>query len=94
MTEPLPARSIDDELDYTVDWSAWLADGETIADCAVECAVGDTEVSRADHDETTVTFWLSGGTTGRLVHKISIQVTTDASPARTREVLVPIAISA
>lgn len=94
MTEALPARSIDDELDYTVDWSAWLEDGEVIAECAVECARGDTVVSRVGHDDGTVTFWLSGGTTGRLVHKIAITVTTDAAPPRTREVLIPIAITA
>ena len=51
-------------LDYGFDWSAWLADGETIT--ASSWLISDTGLT-ADSDEatdTTATIWLSGGTLG------------------------------
>lgn len=51
-------------LDYSVDWSAWLASGETITVSSWTAATGITIDS--DSNTTTVaTAWISGGTAGR-----------------------------
>lgn len=49
-------------LDYRVDWSQWLSDGETITSSTwLITPDGLTEVT-TDHDATSATVWLSGGT--------------------------------
>lgn len=50
-------------LDYTFDWSAWLAASETISAHTVAVADGITLDSEAEVDGV-VTVWLSGGTAG------------------------------
>lgn len=52
-------------LPYTVDWSQWLATGDTIATSAwVILPVGTTvaEAYSPTNDDTTATVWLEGGT--------------------------------
>jgi hypothetical protein len=51
-------------LDYPVDWSAWLPDGDTIVDVTVTVPdditlTGDPEISP---EGTIVVAWLAGGT--------------------------------
>lgn len=51
-------------LDYSVDWSAWLVSGETIANSSWTVSSGLT--LGTDSNTTTVaTAWISGGTAGR-----------------------------
>jgi hypothetical protein len=51
-------------LDYKFDWSSWLATGETISSKTVTVGSGLTEDSSSITDtNTSVTIWLSGGTT-------------------------------
>ena len=45
-------------LDFTFDWSEWLADGETISSVSFSVPSGLTEES-STHDDTTATVWLS-----------------------------------
>lgn len=92
MADALPPRTIDDVLDYTIDWSDWLQQGEAIAEKVVSCVRGDTEVSQITSDEISVTFWLSAGTRAIAVHRIAVKITTDAVPPRTREQIFPITI--
>lgn len=47
-------------LDYVVDWSAWLPDGDTIDTSTFTVEDGITKASEAASD-TTATVWLSGG---------------------------------
>lgn len=47
-------------LDYEVDWSAWLAEGETITTSTWIVPDGLTKTVDANTD-TTATVWLSGG---------------------------------
>lgn len=86
----LPPRSVDDELDYAVDWSAWLSPGETIVDKRVTVTAGNTTASRSAIDGTRVTFWLSGGTGGAMTHRIEVGITTSAG--RKIEVTTTIAV--
>lgn len=50
-------------LDYGVDWSDWLASGETISASTWTIPTGITKDSDSKGDESTV-IWLSGGTAG------------------------------
>jgi hypothetical protein len=50
-------------LDYQLDWSDWLPDGDTIATSVWSVPVGLTEDSDTN-TTTTATVWLSGGTAG------------------------------
>ena len=53
----------DAELDYKLDWSKWLASGDTINASTWSAATGITQISSA-YDTTSTTVWLSGGTAG------------------------------
>lgn len=66
----------DATLDYHVDWSAWLADGETIDTAAWTVAEGITEASTSATD-TVATVWLSGGTDGQTYAATCRVTTTD-----------------
>ena len=50
-------------IDYTIDWSSWLADGETISASEWDVPTGLTEVSEAE-TSTETTVRISGGTAG------------------------------
>lgn len=53
-------------LDFATDWSAWLAQGETITAHTVTIDGPDTALVLDDHSATdsVVTAWLTGGTLG------------------------------
>lgn len=51
------------DLDYTVDWSDWLATGETISTSEWIIPAGLT-AGVDSHDSTTAWCWVSGGTPG------------------------------
>ncbi len=53
----------DATLDYKVDWTAWLTDGETITDVSWEVPEGLTQ-GVTSGDGVSATIWLSGGTLG------------------------------
>jgi len=63
-------------LDYSVDWSAWLA-GDTIAASTWVVTGPSSSFALTDDDftDTTTTFWLEGGTLGHN-HKITNHITT------------------
>ncbi len=69
-------------LDYSFDWSAWLAEGESIVtyDVTVD---GVTKNSQA-RAGAIVTAWIAGGTLGE-VASVTCAVTTDSVPARTEQ---------
>lgn len=65
-------------LDYTIDWSDWLATGDTISTSSwsVESGSGLTN----DSDEkttTTTTIWLSGGTVADDYYDVINTIVTD-----------------
>lgn len=64
-------------LDYSVDWSDWLATGETISTSSFTVATGVTKDSETN-DTTSATVWLSGGTDGTR-YTITNQITTSDS---------------
>jgi hypothetical protein len=50
-------------LDYKIDWSHWLPEGDTIAASSWDAESG-LVVDSNTFDDTSTTVWLSGGTTG------------------------------
>lgn len=63
-------------LDYSVDWSSWLADGETLD--TVEWIVEDGLTNAASSATGAVaTIWLSGGTVGA-TYRVTCRVSTSA----------------
>lgn len=62
-------------LDFSFDWSDWLADGETISTYVVTVADGLTKDSDAQASGV-VTHWLSGGTVGTN-YSVACKVTTN-----------------
>lgn len=74
-------------LDYSVDWSSWLAGGETIATSSwsVEDA-GDITIGTGDHADSNTgsvaTVWLDGGTNGAS-YEVTNTIITDSTPPRT-----------
>lgn len=63
-------------LDYSVDWSSWLAEGETITDVVWnildDTVDGDTETEA----DGVATIWLTGGTVNRQA-KVECKITTN-----------------
>lgn len=64
-------------LDYGVDWSDWLASGETISTSAWTVPAGITKDSDTKGDTSTV-IWLSGGTAGEIYTLANKITTTDS----------------
>lgn len=62
-------------LDYVVDWGTWMATGDTITTSEFIAETGIT-VDSDDHDDTTATVWLSGGTVGE-IYEVTNRITTD-----------------
>ncbi len=89
----LPERSIEDFLDYGVDWSQWLAVGETIASVVVDAGrQGDSVISSAAEDNTNVTFWLASGSVTPALHYIDVKITTSASRVRKVTLQIPVTV--
>ncbi|PKN85911.1 MAG: hypothetical protein CVU46_09510 [Chloroflexi bacterium HGW-Chloroflexi-8] len=81
-------KDIEAVLDYIADWSAWLAEGETILTATVSslgaCVVDSSEISNAD---SAVTFWISGGIKNKEC-VIRCKITTSASRTDARSIVI------
>lgn len=77
MLSPLrwPSKDPDEELDFRIDWSAWLA-GDTITSATWTVPAGLTKGTEA-RDDSTTTVWLSGGT-DNTDYKIGCRIETAA----------------
>ena len=71
----------DATLDYTIDWSAWLEDGDTIAGSQWVVPTDLTQDAPATNTDTTTTVWLSGGTAGA-DYVVTNRITTASNPDR------------
>ena len=94
-----PTKDPDAVLDYKFDWKAltngsgktdWLASGETIEDTyTVTVGEGITKDSDARTDtNTSITIWLSGGTTG-VDYEVTVHIVTSAGREDDRTAKVP-----
>lgn len=78
-------------LDYTVDWSDWLATGEEIASSSWVNPDGFT-VNTSSNTTTVAVVWLSGGVAGR-TYRMTNRITTDSTPARTDDRTITIKVA-
>jgi hypothetical protein len=75
-----------DEVWKTVDWSEWLASGETIASVAWTVPTGLTQAA-ASNTSTLAKIKLSGGTAG-VTYRVACKVTTSLPQVCERSFLV------
>lgn len=90
--QPLPPKAPAAILPYDIDWSAWLAPGETIANADVTADAGITVNPSGKSTSTSagvVTFWLGGGTIGA-TYMVTITITTSSGAADSRTIAVSV----
>lgn len=75
-THRLP-KDPDAVLDYQLDWSDWLVEGESII--ALTVAVGGLVLETSAFTATATTAWVSGGAVGA-AGEIEFRITTDSAP--------------
>lgn len=80
------------ELDYTIDWSGWLAAGETISTSAWVAETGITIMPSPapSNTTTTATVWLTGGTVGQ-GYNVTNTIVTSAGRKDERTIRVMVA---
>lgn len=61
-----PAKDPDEILDYQVDWTEKLLEGETIATSQFILDQGSVTIESSSQDDAVATVWLSGGVAGEL----------------------------
>lgn len=75
-------------LDYVIDWTSWLATGETITAFTVTVPTGLTQATPAPSSTgTVVTVWLAGGTAGQR-YTVTVHVTTSAGRQDDRSIQI------
>ena len=79
----------DATLDYSLDWSSWLGNGETISSHSVTVSDGMTLVS-SSATETVVSFRVSGGTEG-VTYDAVVRITTSLGQIDERTIRIPVA---
>jgi hypothetical protein len=75
-----------EQLDYVIDWSDWLAEGDAISSQVVTITGSDAVLVNflESHDASTSTIWLRNGTAG-VTYVVSCRVTTTAGTPRIGE---------
>ena len=77
-------------LDYAVDWTAWLAEGETITESTWSVPDGITQTTPApSHDGAVATIWLTGGIVGQ-TYAVTNHITTSQGRQDDRSISVSI----
>lgn len=78
-------------LDYAVDWSEWLASGDTITSSSWSVSGPDSAlvIDTDTNDTTSATVWLSGGSVA-LVYKAINTIVTDQGRTDERTIEVTI----
>lgn len=75
-------------LDYDVDWSNWLATGETISTSSFVVTAGIT-IDSDTNDSTIAKVWLSSGTAGNS-YTVTNTITTSASRTAERSFVIDV----
>lgn len=76
-------------LDYTEDWTAWLATGETITACTITADTGITASAATITSGVKVTTWVTGGTVGQ-TYNVVFHVTTNQTRQDERTIRINI----
>lgn len=83
---PKYTKDPDAILDYTVDWSDWLATGDTISSVASSVQTGITRTTQTN-TTTTHTIWLSGGTEGQ-EYEVTSRIDTAGGRTDERTIII------
>ncbi|MFN3473582.1 MAG: hypothetical protein ACK4ZW_06000 [Blastomonas sp.] len=84
-----PRKDPEATLNYQMDWSGYLAEGETITAQAVTCEDDDITISSVTHASGIVRWRVAGGTSGSS-YLITVQITTSAGQTDQRTVQLPV----
>jgi hypothetical protein len=84
----LAVKDPQDTVWYTVDWTEWLATGETVSSTAWTVPAGITQDAVTATSKTSL-IKLSGGSPG-VTYKIACKATTSSSQVVERSFLVPV----
>lgn len=76
----------DATLDYTFDWTEWLASEETIFSHIITVDAGITKNSDSELDGL-ITIWLSGGIAGT-DYTVACKITTDEGRIDERSIII------
>lgn len=76
-------------LDYEMDWSAWLEDGETISAVEITSPDGALTVTNASTANGKVLWRLAGGV-ANIDYTITVQITTSSEQVDHRSVRIPV----
>lgn len=75
-------------LDYAVDWSRWLAEGETIATSTWTVPAGITSEEEANNS-TAAQIWLAGGSVGKR-YRVTNKIITSAERQNERTITIEV----
>ena len=84
-----PPKGLYEKLDYKIDWSNKLPDGDTITGFNVTCDSSAVTVYDKTNSPTVTTFWLSGGKDNTTV-TLSVTINTDMGRVVEIQVKLPI----
>lgn len=74
-------------IDFSEDWSTWLASGETIATSSWSVSPSSLTIDSSTNSTTAATAWVSGGTVGT-VYRLTNRIVTSAARTDERTVVV------
>lgn len=60
----LDSKDPQSKLDYTIDWSQWLYEGDEIETSDWDVVSGGVSITDKVHSQTATTVWLEAGTLG------------------------------
>lgn len=83
LASSIPPKDPSAILDYSFDWTSWLATNEAISTATITVPTGITLYQAAQISAGVVTFWLSGGTSGNF-YPIECTISTSQGRADSR----------
>lgn len=91
-TADYPPKDPNDILDYVVDWTSWLPEGDTISTSTFELEPGaeivlGSGIQAPSHTANTTTMWLTGGVEGKM-YAITNRIVTAQGRQKDRTVRV------
>jgi len=84
----LPAKSPSAVIDYAVDWTDWMAAGDTLSSVVWTVPSGITKDSSTE-DGAKCIIWLSGGTAGQN-YTLTCAITTTQGRKESRQIVIKV----
>lgn len=89
MAQYFNSQRASDIIDYVVDFSYWLQEGETVSSQYVNETTNTLTISNISTSNNKVYFLATGGVSG-ILYSINVQVDTSAGEQKTIQILVEI----